>query len=37
MHYNELERLTKTIKKLTKHCEIFTNLQEQIYKIYFNN
>jgi hypothetical protein len=36
MHYNKLEKFTKIIKKLTKYCEIFTNLREQIYKIYFN-
>ncbi len=37
MYYNKLEKLIRTIEKLTKHCEMFTNLREQIYKIYFDN
>ncbi len=37
MYYNKLKKLTRAIEKLTKHCETFTNLQKQVYKIYFNN
>jgi len=37
MHYNKLEKLTRVIEKLIKHCETSINLQEQIYKIYFDN
>jgi len=36
-HYNELKKRIKAIEKLTKHCETFTNLRKQIYKMYFNN
>jgi len=36
-HYDKLEKLIKAIEKLIKHCKMFINLQEQIYKIYFDN
>jgi len=36
-HYDKLKRLIKAIEKLKKHCETFTNLREQVYKMYFNN
>ncbi len=37
IYYNKLKKFIKAIKKLTKHCEIATNLKEQIYKIYLDN
>jgi len=37
MYYNELKKFIRAIEKLTKHCETFTNLREQVYKIYFDN
>lgn len=36
-HHDELERLTRTMKKLSKHCETFTNSRKRIYKMYSNN
>lgn len=36
-HYGELERLTRAMKKLSKHCETFTNSRERIYKVYLNS
>ncbi len=37
MHYDKLKKLTKIVEKLTKHCETFIYLREQVYKIYFDN
>ncbi len=36
-HHDELEGLTRAMKKLSKHCETSTNSRERIYKMYSNS